>query len=331
MPNYYELLGIARHSTLEDIKKAFRKLAMDLHPDKNPGDPTATERFIAVKEAFETLSDPNKRTVYDLTLPPDSKRPWDDLFDRFSRSTTPEYPQYTVPGADCEAEVIITLIESYTGCDKEISYTQSVICPACSGSMKPDGRARTCADCVGSGYIINAVNQQLSVCRRCSGLGKARSSCAACQSTGYMATHVVKTVPIPESVSDRSTVRYPNLGSPGTTNGDLLLTVRVTQMDDTYRIGNDLLCNCPVPLITMIDGGQVSFKSPVGTVHHFDVSPGTPSGDIRIMRGFGFKSKSSATRGDVRIRLLGEIPKIRSPQIAAQLRSILDQSSDKMT
>lgn len=306
MATHYEMLGLPQNSTPDELKRSYLSLIFGLHPDRNGGDSSKTEKFMQVQAAYDVLSDPVKRADYDRTINTTGKH-WNDMFNRFH---TKPRTTYVVNGSDIELEVIISLAESYSGCEKDLSYDVEDPCPVCDGSKyDPDVPKAKCHVCGGGGMKYDFVKKTVAPCTVCEGRGKIHVAyCSLCNGAGVKRRPVQKTVAIPESIKDGATIKYAGLGSPGVNHGDLLLTVRVAVLEDAIRSKNDLCFSVLVPLPKMITGGLHTVKSPVGTSHEIEIYPGTQSGEIKIVKGTGFLQSQSSVRGDMRVRLMAEVP-----------------------
>lgn len=357
----YAILGVPRNASQEEIKRAYRKLARRYHPDVNPGNKEAEEKFKEISEAHEILSDPEKRKLYDefgmaglqAGFEADRARAYqqwqrqqqefargfgagfgrfesfEDVFsDLFGERVRPG-PQ---PGADLETEVEIDLLDAVRGRTMEISLQRPVMCTACQGSGEDVAGAMTCTECLGSGRIQAARGpiRFSRTCPRCGGLG--RISTRACQRCGG-AGQTVQTerlqVRIPPGVDEGSRVRVQGKGAPGVHGGppgDLYLRVRIRPHPFLERRGDDLYMNVPVTVGEAIAGATITVPSPAGGTLRVQVPPGSQSGKLLRIRGRGVPHLHEGGAGDLYLRLLIHVP-TRDSEAVRQAAKTLDENT----
>jgi molecular chaperone DnaJ len=341
--DYYELLGVQRGASEEEIKKAYRKLAMKYHPDRNPGDKSAETKFKEVSEAYEVLSDPDKRRKYDQfghdglksAFGPggfDFSRDFthsDDLqdilgsifgsggggsiFEEFlgGRRRQRGGPQR---GSDLRFDLEITLEEAAFGSEREITLPLTEECGVCRGSGVATGSKReSCRHCGGRGDIIagGGFFQVRQTCPVCGGSGKVITDpCRECHGAGRVKARKRISLRIPKGVETGSRLRLAGRGEGGSSggeSGDLYVVIHVSQHDLFAREGDDLLCEVPVPVETAIMGGDVEVPTLDGYAS-IKLAAGTESGKVFRLRGKGMPNVDGYTRGDLHVRIVPEIP-----------------------
>ncbi|HEU4488528.1 MAG TPA: molecular chaperone DnaJ [Actinomycetota bacterium] len=312
--DHYEVLGISRDATQEDIKRAYRNLARRHHPDANPGDPAAVERFKEVGRAYEVLSDPGKRQRYDMFGDDGGRATVDfsdfggvsDLFSSFFGSGV-RSRSGPARGADIVAQVELTLEEAAWGIEREIEITTLRECSDCSGSGAAPGTfASHCPDCGGSGELRQVRRTFLgevmtaAPCVRCGGSGEVITSpCPACGGRGRIEATEQVTLRIPAGVDDGAQLRVSGRGEAGPRggrSGDLYVAIRITPHDVFRRAGDDLGCEVAIPMTVAALGGEVEVPTLDGP-EVIAVAPGTQAGEIKRLRGKGMPRLDGRGRG----------------------------------
>jgi molecular chaperone DnaJ len=331
----YETLGVAKNAGPDEIKKAYRKLARKHHPDANPGDSAAEERFKEVQQAYDVLSDPAKRKQYDsfgstngrggpggFNFPTDGFDLGDlgDLGDIFSglfggRGGRAQQQQRGQRGRDLEVEVSLSFEDSLHGVETKIPVELETACRECNGSGAKPGTAPTlCPECQGRGVVAQsqglfALSQP---CPRCRGNGTViEDPCPKCRGTGRERRTKRYTVKIPAGVKDGSRIRLRGKGEAGyggAEAGDLYVITRVAPSKTFTRRGTDLIADVPVPLSVASLGGQISVPTPDGPVT-VKVKPGTTDGTLLRVKGKGAPRLKGSGRGDVLARVKLSVPK----------------------
>ncbi|MCW2605997.1 MAG: chaperone protein DnaJ [Frankiales bacterium] len=341
--DYYAALGVPKDASTADIKKAYRKLATELHPDKNPGDSKAEERFKAVSEAYDVLSDDAKRREYDehRSLFGSGRGGGgggysfdvNDLFgqggagglgDVFSglfgqggrRGPSARQPRR---GADVEAQVTLSFVDALRGCTVPLRLTTSGACETCKGvGAAPGTQPRACGVCGGQGVVSR--NQGgfafAEPCTACRGSGRVvETPCPSCRGTGSTSQERSLTVRIPVGIEDGQRVRLAGRGSPGERGGsagDLLVAVKVVPHEVFARRGQDLTLTLPVTYPEAALGAQVQVPTPDGPVT-LKVPPGTTTGRTFRVRGRGVPKKDG-TAGDLLVTVEVAVPKDMTPE-----------------
>ena len=337
MADYYETLGVGKNASADEVKKAYRKLAIKYHPDKNPGNKEAEEKFKEVSAAYETLSNPEKRSQYDQFGHDAYTRSGgganaggfnaQDIFSQFfgggggfggfedlfggGRRRDPNAPQR---GEDLRYALEIDFEDAMYGVDKKINVNRYENCTECSGSGCASGSGKKrCTRCGGSGSL-NISQGFFSVrqpCPSCSGTGEIiEKPCPACHGNGRVKKSSPLQIHIPAGVDNDSQLRVPGKGNSGLRGGgagDLYVIIRVRPSQVFEREGVDLLCEVPVSFATAAAGGEVAVPTIAGKTM-IRVPAGTQSDTILRLKGKGAPSLRGGGRGDLHIRILVETP-----------------------
>ncbi len=324
MKDYYEILGVSRDASDEEIKKAYRQLALKYHPDRNPDDPDAEERFKEIAEAYAVLSDPQKRAEYDRYGRVggmdnfDFHSPFEDLFDDifsafFGRDKGRR--RRGRRGADLRYDITLTFEEAIFGVKKELRFKRKSVCDRCGGSGVEPGHSRqTCPVCKGRGevYYTRGFFTISQTCPRCHGTGYVNPHpCKQCGGKGYVMDEVKIEVEIPAGVDSGSRLRIAGEGEPGENGGppgDLYLFITVEDHPFFKREGDDLICRVPVSFPQAALGDEIEVPTPYG-VERVKILPGTQSNTIFTLRGKGVRNPTTGRKGDLHVEIFIEVPK----------------------
>lgn len=325
MADHYAALGVARDATPEDIKRAYRRLARELHPDTNP-DPEASERFKEIAHAYEVLSDPQKRQRYDMfgedRVGAAGFGDFGGISDLFATFFGGGFggPTRTGPtrGADLLAEIEITLEEAATGAEREVEVTTLAECDQCNGSGAAPGTFPSrCSECGGTGELRQVRQTMLgqmitaTTCPRCGGSGQEIvDKCDRCAGRGRIERTDSLTVKVPAGVEDGARLRVSGRGQAGVRGGragDLYVGIYVTPHPTFQRAGADLGVEVPVPVTVAALGGQVEIPTLDGTETR-DIEPGTQSGHILHLKNHGMPRLRGRGRGELVVLLKVETP-----------------------
>ena len=340
--DYYEVLGVARDVSPEDLKKAYRKLAVKYHPDKNPGDKTAEDKFKEVSEAYDVLSDEQKRAAYDryghsafaggMGGPGAGGGGFHDPFDIFrevfsggggggifesffggggGRQQRRDGPQR---GSDLRYGMEISLEEAAHGCEREIEYERLHGCKTCKGSGSASGGGKkTCRTCGGAGQVISARGffQIQQACPDCGGSGEIISDpCKACGGGGRHKERTKGRVKVPAGIEDGSRLRSAgngDFGVKGGPAGDLYIVVQIRSHDIFEREGDDLHCQMPLSFAIAALGGETTVPTLEGRAS-IKIPAGTQNGTTFRLRGKGMKALGEDRHGDLYVHVQIAVP-----------------------
>ena len=361
--DYYEVLGVEKNASADQIKKAYRKAAMKYHPDRNPGDQEAEEKFKAVGEAYEVLSDEDKRARYDqfgfAGVDPTYGAggyggygggfggfgDFGDLGDIFgsffgggsrSSANTANMPRR---GENVMARLELTFEEAAFGCEKEVGAMRIENCAACSGSGSADGAIETCTTCHGSGQVRTVQNfmgmqmQSSAVCPKCGGKGKViKTPCTTCKGKGKVRkTNKVK-VKIPAGIDEGQVVRVRGEGSVGFNggpNGDLQVEILIKRHPIFTREYQDVLCEVPITFTQAALGAEIQVPTLDGKVS-YDLPEGTQTGTTFTIYGKGIPEVNNPKRrGNQRFTVVVETPTRLTREQKELLRKLDDSLESK--
>lgn len=358
--DYYEVLGVDKSASADDIKKAYRKLAMKYHPDRNPGDKSAEEKFKEVGEAYEVLSDADKRSRYDSygfagvdpNFNPNAGGgfgggfggagfDFGDIFGDFfgggasSRSASQNAPRR---GENVMARLELTFEEAAFGCEKEVSAPRIENCPTCHGTGSADGKIETCSRCHGTGQeqvvqsFMGMRMQTATTCSQCGGRGKIiKTPCSTCKGKGKVRKNNRVKVTVPAGIDNGQTLRVRSegcVGANGGPNGDLLVEVRVKAHETFVRDGYDIRCAVPISFTQAALGAEIQVPTLEGNVT-YTIPEGTQTGKEFVIRDKGIPElNNSRRRGDLRFTVVVETPTKLTREQKELLRK-LDGSLEK--
>ena len=350
--DYYEVLGVGKNATDEEIKRAYRKKAKECHPDLHPDDKEAVERFKELNEANEVLSDPQKRARYDQYGFEDpmagmggAGNPFaggfdfgmGDIFDQLfnggmGRSSRNQGP---VQGNDLRYELRITFEEAAKGCEKSFEIFRNELCETCHGSgAKPGTSPVTCTTCKGTGQIRQNGGWMTTVrtCPTCGGRGKMiKEKCTSCSGTGRSRRKRTVTVKVPAGIDHGQTIIMNGQGEPGLRggpNGDLYIVVDVRPHKLFARDGYNLLLDFPVSFATAALGGEVQVPTLSGPIK-YKIPEGTQPGTEFRIKGSGIQQLRGTGKGDLILRVKVEIPKRLTNKQKDLLRQFEETTSDR--
>jgi molecular chaperone DnaJ len=330
--DYYDVLGVAKNASDDDIKKAYRKLAMKYHPDRNPGNKDAEEHFKEAKEAYEMLSDSQKRAAYDqyghAGVDPNMGAAgaqgfggfadafgdiFGDIFGQAAGGGRRAGPQ-VYRGADLRYSMEITLEQAAHGYETQIRVPSWASCQVCHGSgAKPGTKPETCPTCHGQGQVRMSQGffsiQQ--ACPKCHGTGTyVPEPCTHCHGVGKVKENKTLEVKIPAGIDEGMRIRSAGNGEPGINggpNGDLYVEIHIKPHTVFERDGDDLHCQMPIAFTTAALGGEIEVPTLAGKAS-FTVPEGTQSGKTFRLRGKGLKGLRSSLPGDLYVHVQVETP-----------------------
>lgn len=348
MADLYEVLDVPRDATAEDIKKSYRRLARESHPDANPDDPDAEARFKEVAAAYEVLSDPVKRERYDrfgnaegfdLSDPFGSGAGGlGDLFDSFFGGNSPfggggrsRGPSGPPRGEDLDAQAVLDFTDAVFGCQTDVSVRTAIACDDCGATGASAGtQAARCTDCNGSGEV-RVVRQTVlgqmvsaSVCRACGGQGEVIASpCATCAGAGRVIEDTTYTVDVPAGVDEGSTLRLTGRGAVGLRGGaagDLYVRLRVKPHERFERHGDDLVHELSITMAQAALGAHLMLETLDG-IEDLVIPRGTQAGKVFKLKHRGVPRLDGRGRGDLLVRVNVEIPTSLDEESEDLLRS----------
>lgn len=364
MRDYYEILKVDRSAPQHEIKRAFRRLAREHHPDVKKDDPQADERFKEINEAYQVLGDPTRREQYDRygTVQPlvgtgDLRDvgfgPFEDIFDMFfGRREARAERDAPIRGDDLRFDLEVTLEEAATGVEKEIELGRLDTCPSCFGTGAERGSApETCPTCKGTGQMRRSQRTvfgsftQVATCGTCGGAGTLlRHPCKQCAGSGRAEIHRRLAVKVPQGIDSGMQLRLPGEGEAGArggSRGDLYVFLHIRPHPVFERRGRDLACTVPISIVQATLGDEVEVPTLEGAITQV-VPLGIQPGTVLTVRGRGMPD-GRGSRGDLHVRLDVRVPtdltaeerrllmqfaKLRGKQVTPQRKTLTDKVKD---
>lgn len=360
--NYYDILEISKEASDEEIKKAYRKLAMKYHPDRNQGNKEAEEKFKDINEAYQILSDPQKKAQYDQFGTTDfsgfggpsggaggfdfdfsGMGGFEDIFDSFFGGFSSGRQRRNGPerGADLEYTVNLTFNEAVFGVEKEISISKNEKCETCSGTgAKPGTSSKTCDKCGGTGQVRNQRNTPLGsfvttgTCDKCGGTGNVIDSpCSTCHGKGTVRKNKKIKINIPAGVDTGNVLPLRGQGQPGKNggpNGDLYINIRVTPHQMFIRKGFDIYIDEHISFGKAVLGIELKVPTIDGDVK-YKVPAGTQPGTVFRLKGKGVQKVNGHGRGDQYVKLIIDVPKSINDKEKEALIAFMEASGEKVS
>ena len=338
--DYYEVLGVQKNASEDEIKKAYRSLAKKYHPDMNPGDAAAEVKFKEVNEAYAVLSDSEKRAKYDSyghsAFDPTAggggyggfggfsgaEFDFGDIFSSFFGVGSSSRSKANAPmeGDDVGTRIYISLEEAAFGCKQDVNFVRIENCGTCGGKgAEKDSDIEKCSDCRGSGRVtvkqqtILGYMQTQRTCQRCSGKGKIiKVPCKNCNGKGRVRVNKKLEVNIPAGIDDKQNIVLRAQGSAGINggpSGDLIIEVRINEHKIFHREGNNLYCEVPVTFAEATIGAEIDIPILGGGTEKFNLPEGTQSGTEFTIKGKGIPDINSKKKGDLIIKVAIETPR----------------------
>uniref|UniRef100_UPI004055D5D3 molecular chaperone DnaJ n=1 Tax=Alistipes sp. TaxID=1872444 RepID=UPI004055D5D3 len=361
--DYYEVLGVQKNANADEIKKAYRKAAIKYHPDKNPGDKEAEEKFKEAAEAYDVLSNPDKRARYDQFGHAGMSGAagaggfggfsggfsMEDIFSQFGdifgghfgggfRSSGSSSRRVS-RGSDIRVKVRLTLAEIASGVTKKLKITKTVACDKCGGRGAKDASGfSTCSTCNGSGYVMRVENtffgrmQTQGVCPTCGGTGQVITTpCDKCKGEGTLRGEEVVEIKIPAGVGEGMVLTVSGKGNAarrGGVNGDLQVMIEEEPNEELIRDGNDLIHNLNITITTALLGGTVEVPTVEGRAK-IKIAPGTHAGKVLRLGGKGLPDVNGYGRGDILVVVDITIPDSLSSTERKLVEQLAEQPSFK--
>ncbi len=329
MKDYYRILGVSRDATDEEIKKAFRRLALKYHPDRNPDNKEYEDKFKEINEAYDCLSDPEKRSNYDRFGTPEGVGAgagfgpfassfsdiFEDIFGDFFGTFTGQRRPRPTRGADLRYDLSITLEEAVRGVEKEIKVPTWGYCDVCDGSgARPGHGPVTCPDCHGTGQIRfqQGFFSVTRTCSRCGGTGSyITTPCQRCGGKGRVRREKTILVRVPPGVDTGSRLRMSGEGERGTHGGppgDLYIVIDVKPHSFFKREGLNIRCDVPISFPQAVLGAEIEVPT-LFSKERIRIPAGTPSGKEFVLRGLGVPKLGGRSKGDQIVRVYIDVPK----------------------
>lgn len=363
--DYYEVLGVSKNATDDEIKKAYRSLAKKYHPDLNPGDAEAEKKFKEANEAYEVLSDSDKRDKYDrfghAAFDPSSGGgsgfggfggfggdfDFGDIFSSFfggsTGSSSRSRRNAPIEGDDVGTYVNLTFEEAAFGCKKDIEFSRIEACPDCDATGAERGTTtETCSACRGTGHVtvkrqtMLGFMQTQTPCSPCKGTGKIiKCPCKNCNGKGYIKLRKKFEINIPAGIDHLQRIVKRGQGSAGRNggpNGDLIIEVRVAEDKIFTRDGNNIFCEVPISFAEAALGAEIDIPILGGGTEKYDVPEGTQTGTSFTLRGRGIPDINSGRKGDLIITVVVETPRNLSSEqkkLLGEFATSLGESNNK--
>jgi molecular chaperone DnaJ len=348
--DYYEVLGVERSAGASELKKAYRKLALELHPDRNPDDPHAEEKFKEASEAYEVLSDPDKRRIYDQMghegLEGGGYQGVGDMNDIFSHfqdifgdffgmggmGGMGSRREAVRRGADVRASLSLTLEEAAFGTKKDLSLEHPTPCERCDGTGAKDGQMTTCRSCGGRGQVAHARGMFLlsTTCPQCHGAGRmAQTPCDECRGQGEVDSERTVRVNVPAGIDEGQTLRLAGQGQAGRQGGPpghLYVTVEVEPDSRFQRDGYDLVHELHVGFPQAALGDTIEVPTLDGENHKLKIPSGTQPGDHVTVRNKGIPRLDGRGRGDLVVVVQVDVPK----KLSRKARKLLEELQENL-
>ncbi len=365
--DYYAILGIDKNASADEIKSAYRKMAKKYHPDLNKDNPEAADKFKEVNEAYEVLSDPQKKSNYDQFGSADGPQfsgfgggsgatnmgggfdfsgdfgdIFGDIFSAFGGGSSRSSRRQVYRGEDINVSMTITLKEACEGVTKNITINKYETCSDCGGTGAKGGKEYTiCPDCKGMGRVryqqstIFGTTIREGACQKCGGTGKIiKEKCDSCSGKGYKRVQKTVQIKVPGGIDDDQILRMSGQGNApltagGGQNGDLNIRITVAPDKLLTRKGNDLYLDVFVPFTTLILGGNIEVPTLDG-IFNLEIKELTQSGTVMRIKNKGAKILHRETRGDLLVTLKAESPKSLDKKTKDAIKSIQDNISISM-
>lgn len=362
--DYYDVLGVAKTATKEEVKKAYRALAMKYHPDRNPNDKAAEEKFKEVQEAYDVISDDKKRKMYDqfghaAGAQGAGYQDMGDIFGQFNEQYGDQFGDLfssifgagggrgrkakkagpvAQRGLDIVKDVAITLEEAFSGVKKDITYYHFVPCSTCNHKgMEKDSKIETCPTCHGTGQLHmgnGMIFVQMGACHACSGQGFIfQKPCKTCHGQSRVQKYDTIAVSIPKGIFNGATIRVSDAGDAGVYGGpagDLLLQIAVMPHKRFKRVEDDIECTVSVTYPQLVFGAHIEIENIDGSKESIKIPSGCPVGERITIKGKGFHRLRGTGRGNLIVTTTCHIPTDLSGEADATLRKYSEEIGTKI-
>lgn len=353
--DYYEVLGVPRDATEEEIRKAFRRLALEWHPDRNK-DPQAPERFKEINEAYQVLTDPQQRALYDryghMGLEGTAARGFEgvditgglgDIFEAFFGGLGVRERAGPARGADLSTHLTLSFQEAVFGAEKEVTVVRQEVCPACNGSRcAPGTTPARCGNCRGTGQVRRTYASvfgqfvQVATCGTCKGEGKViPTPCPPCRGQGLLRQKRTLRVRVPPGVENGMQVRLTGEGEAGWNGGqagDLYITLEVEPHPLFSREGDDLVLDVPISIAQAVLGDTIEIPLLEGGTAKVTIPPGVQHGATLRIKGRGVPDARNGRRGDLVVRVQVRVPEKVGPKarrLFEELAKVLEEEQKR--
>ncbi len=348
--DYYEVLGVSKTADASEIKKAYRQLAMKYHPDRNPGNAEAEEHFKEVSEAYDVLSNPEKRQTYDrfghdglknqgfsgFSGAADIFSHFGDIFgDLFGGGFGGGGRRAPRRGADLRYDLAITLEDCLHGTQRQVEIEREVPCEACKGEGTAEGtKATVCPTCKGRGQVAvsRGFISMTTTCQRCGGSGKViEHPCKKCHGSGTQVQKGKVNIRVPAGIESGMKLRLQGQGEPGpngTPAGDLYVVIHVQDHEKFAREGSELIAELPISMVRACLGGEIEVDTLEGK-KTMTIKPGIQPGEVVMLAGAGLPRRDGLGRGNLHFQVQVEIPKNLTEKQSELLRAFEESQNSK--
>jgi molecular chaperone DnaJ len=328
----YKILGIEPNATEEEIKRAYKKLASEYHPDKHDGKPEYAEKFKTINEAYSIIGNPESRLKHDFKSQHNkvkfqASHVWEDIlkpFQNIHQASQRRPSNFDYPGDDVKIDTCISFKDSYFGLKRDFNYEALEECELCTGSgATPGTRVMTCGACGGMGFAQDPFLPLQRKCMACNGKkSKPLNPCAGCRGQGIKSISKKITINIPPGVDNGSILRIPGKGKPGNPPGDLFINIVVDAHPGIMRDGLNIKFQHKVPWFTLVTGADIEIQGPFGNSIRFNIPPESESNMIIQIPNAGFMGRNGV--GNAIVEIVPVMPKNLSNRQKKLLNELIE-------